>query len=262
MKVATILPTKYLHLIKDDDYHMCLAHLIGKDKEYTEFYKTMCADPDKYVIMDNGLIEGDPRPIEELVEKALMIGATEIILPDVFKDTEATLEAACYAMEYLEAYGRDLPFKVMAVPQGSTIEEWLYCAEQMIEWDIDCLGIPKVLVAINGRDGRLDALQRLGNKLRGLDIHLLGCWTNALELTLIAKAEYEGIIRPIRGVDSALAYYYTKEGLLLNQCDKPSGYVNFADKSLDEDLLKRNIEMWKDACVVNKHDNKVTKLFY
>lgn len=260
MKTATILPTNYLSLISEDDYHMCLAHLIGKDKEYTNFYHTMGNTPGKYVIMDNGLIEGDPRPIEELVEKACEIRAHEIILPDVFRDTEATLEAACEAMDYLNDF-ENLPFRLMAVPQGDTLDEWLYCAEQMIEWDIDCLGIPKVLVDIVGRDGRLEALKALGNRVRGLDIHLLGCWETPLEITMIEKAVQQKIIKPVRGVDSAIPYVYAREGLLLNQTERPAGHIDFSDKGTDIELLKKNIEMWKDSCVIRQSD-KVVKLFY
>jgi hypothetical protein len=258
MKCATILPTAYLYLTKDDEYHMALAHLVGKDQKYTEFYKGIGYDTSKYLILDNGVIEGNPRPIDELCEKAMLLMAQEIILPDAYMDMDKTLELSCEALQFAREH---TSLKVMVVPQGETFDDWVYCAEQMIEWDIDTLGIPKNLVKIAGRDGRLEALKALGNKVRGLDIHLLGCWESPLEVMMVKRAVKNKDIKPVRGVDSAIAYVYTREGLLLNQAARPSGAIDFGAKDADVDVLKKNIEIWKDACVI-PDDSKVTKLFY
>ena len=256
MKAATILPTHYLPLIEDTDYHMCLAHLIGKDEKYTEFYKQIGKDSSKYLIMDNGVVEGDQRPITEIVKKAIYVNANEIILPDVMLDKDATLEKSYDALQYIKD---NFPLKIMAVPQGKTIDEWLDCAITMIDWDIDCLGIPKVLTKLGGRDARLEVLKMLGNKTRGLDIHLLGCWNSSIELTMIASAELNREVRPIRGVDSVLAYVYSREGLLISDADRPAGYVDFSAHDVEEDLLKRNIFLWQMSCEVE--DNNITNLF-
>lgn len=258
MKAATILPTPYLHLIKDDTYHMCLAHLIDVDPTYTAFYEQIGKNKDngKYLIMDNGVIEGDQRPIEELVKKALMIGADELILPDVFLDKDATLEKSYEALRYVKD---NFPIGLMAVPQGKDLDEWLDCANAMLDWDIDCIGIPKVLTKVLGRDGRLNVLHMLGNRLRGLDVHLLGCWTSPIEATLIERAVKNGDIRPVRGIDSAIAYVYSREGILISDADRPSGHIDFSAHDADEELLKRNIKMWQDACEIP--DDGVLKIF-
>lgn len=251
MKTATILPTPYLSLIAYDKYHMCLAHLLGQDEGYTEFYKLLGKDKDKYLIMDNGVIEGDQRPITELVKKAMYVGADELILPDVFMDKEATIEKSYAALQYIHG---NFPIRVMAVPQGKTIDEWLECAITMIDWDIDCIGIPKVLTQIGGRDARLHVLHELGNKLRGLDIHLLGCWSTPLEATLVERSVLNGNIRPVRGIDSAIAYVYSREGILISDADRPSGHIDFSAHDADKELLKRNIKLWKDACTITDDD--------
>lgn len=258
MKTATILPTHYLNMIKEEPYHMCLAHLIGVDKEYTEFYKEVGRYNDKYLIMDNGVIEGDRRPIQEIIKKALLVKANEIILPDAFMEMEETLELSYSALQIVRNDFPDL--KVMAVPQGKTMDEWLDCAQAMIDWDIQCLGIPKVLTKIAGRDGRLNALTFLGNKLRGLDVHLLGCWTTPLEATLIEKAVQSGLIRPVRGIDSAIAWVYSKDGTLICDSDRPAHiHVDFKDRWTNQQILQKNIEMWKAACEIANDD--VMKLF-
>jgi len=257
MKAATILPTHYLPMVKDDNYHMCLAHLINRDDVYTEFYKDIGRQPgNKYLIMDNGVIEGDPRPIEEIIKKALYVRADEIILPDVFLDKDATLVKSYEALGYVH---NNFPLKVMAVPQGKTLDEWLECAIVMLDWDIDCIGIPKVLTKIAGRDGRLEALKCLGNKLRGLDIHLLGCWNSPIEITLIERCVKNGEIRPVRGVDSVIAYVYAREGLLLSDADRPAGAIDFSAHDADESILTKNIQMWRDSC--DFEDDGILKLF-
>jgi hypothetical protein len=250
MQSATILPTHYLHLIKDEPYHMCLAHLIGKDPEYTHFYNQIGKNKQKYLIMDNGVIEGDQRPVHELVKKAIFIGADELILPDVFENSAATLDASYRALRYVQDAAPNL--KLMAVPQGKNMDEWLECAIIMIDWDIHCLGIPKVLVKSEGPDARLHALTYLGNKTRGLDIHLLGCWQTPLEISLIERASLNKEISSIRGVDSAIAWVYSKAGIFLNESDRPQiNHIDFLDIDTNEELLSHNIRLWKAACDFN-----------
>jgi hypothetical protein len=248
MKSATILPTHYLYMIKDEPYHMSLAHLIGKDTAYTEFYKSIGKDESKYLIMDNGVVEGNSRPIEEIVRKALMVNAKEIILPDVMMNQEATLELSYKALRYVKD---NFNLKVMVVPQGKTMDEWLDCAIAMIDWDIDCIGVPKLLTKIAGRDGRLFALTFLGNKLRGLDVHLLGCWTTPLEATIIERASMNKTIRPVRGIDSIIAWKFANAGLNLTESDRPdNNHVDFSERWTDQGLLRTNIDLWKRSCEI------------
>lgn len=249
MQVATILPTPYLHLIEDRDYHMALAHLIGKDAEYTKFYRQQ-SERGAYVILDNSVIEDAQQTIENICMCAEKILAKEIILPDVFRDCDRTLHSSLDGLEFVKDNYPNL--RVMAVPQGSTIEEWLYCAEEMLSWPIDVLGIPKVLVTIGGRDARMEVLHELGHKVRGIETHLLGCWYTPIECTIVAKAIEQKHILPVRGVDSAIAYVYAREGMLISQGPRPSGAVNFAAHDADEDILKQNIDIWESSVDVSK----------
>lgn len=244
MQVATILPTHYLEIIADRPYHMALAHLVGKDKVYTEFYARMATEG-KYVILDNGVIEtGTPMPIEEIVRRANLIGARELILPDVLDNCDETLDSACDALSYALKHFEG---KIMAVPQGRTLEEWIDCAKTMLEFDINVIGIPKRLVKIAGRDGRLLALHSMGRLLRGLEIHLLGCWETPIEVTMIEQAARRGDIMPIRGVDSTIAYVYARENMLISQGPRPAGAVDFSAKDANYDALLANINIWEQA---------------
>lgn len=250
MKVATILPQTYLHHVRRDEYHMCLANLIGEPgmEAYTEFYMEQGFSENSYLIMDNGLIEGNPRPIEELIRKAQYLHADEFILPDVFRDKNATLNAIQNAYDHARAAG----IKMMAVPQGNTLEEWLQCACDIIGnfRDIKVIGIPKVLVNIAGRDGRLFAIKELSERcpmIKHKEIHLLGCWKTPLEVLLVDKASRSGQIPMVRGVDSAIPYVYARAGIRLDSADRPdSNPIDFKSGIIDNTrLLNKNIKIWK-----------------
>lgn len=261
MKVATILPQTHLESTRYDSYLMALAHLIDKPgmETYTEFFKEKSKEPGTFIIMDNGLIEGDPRPISELLDKALSIGADELILPDVFRDSLATLNAVNTATDYLVSQGERIQgMGFMAVPQGKTLDEWLDCASMLLNNPlVTCLGIPKVLVDIAGRDGRYDAIEALMERvhdLNGVALHLLGCWRTPLEVSIIAKGMEIGDLPEIRGVDSAIPYVFARAGLYINEDDRPdSNPIDFADGKLEEgSKLEYNILLWRDAVDMRK----------
>jgi hypothetical protein len=263
MKMATIVPTAYLDLTEHGDYFMALAHLVGKDKVYTEFFKKQ-ADRGAFVLLDNGVIEGDQQTIEAICKKAILINATEIILPDVFLDGDATLESSMKALDFVKRYYPNL--KTMAVPQGRNMEEWLQCAALMLEWDIDSIGIPKKLTDIEGRDARLLAIatlhQAMPKLLKSVEIHLLGCWDNPIECTMIEKAVQQGDIPVVRGCDSAIAYVYARENMLIVDGPRPTGEIKFDAKDVTGDLLPLNITIWEQAGNIDKQNEKVVKIHF
>lgn len=246
MKIATIVPTAYLDLVQNDDCHLCLAQLIGKDKEYTTFYER-AANAGKFVILDNGAAEGYMPKIEALCEKALALKASELVLPDKFFDTKKTLEATHDAIDFLvgESYGG----RLMAVPQGRTLKEWFKCAVEMLRWPVDTIGIPKNLVSIDGPFARVKAVSGLrdfADVSRQFDIHLLGCWEDPREVGLVFKNTED-----VRSVDSRMAYLYASQRLLLNPklYAKPQKKdIDFSDNSTSKELLSTNIERWRGYC--------------
>lgn len=253
MQVATIVPQNYLKYIENDDYFMCLGNLIDSPgmERYTEFYRRKAAEG-KFVIMDNGLIEGDPRPLPELVEKAYQLGASEMVMTDVFMDKERTLAAIDSGLTQLDP--KHCP-SLMLVAQGSSIDEWVSCAQQIIR-NVHgfnyTIGVPKVLVKIGGRDARAAAIQQLLDVCpvaRHCTFHLLGCWTTPLEVTLIDKLVRSNEKWPkIRGVDSAIPFVYARAGKKITHQDRPdSEPINFQETIVDESLLKYNINQWRIA---------------
>ena len=249
MHVATIVPTKYLHLIQDKPYHLCLIQEVLRDPAYREFYKRMCTEG-KYVILDNGAAESENIGIEDIVRIQRYLGAAEIVLPDVFFDSMGTYTSTKGAMDYLKAC--QVRVSKMAVPQGHSIEEWEECALNMSSLRVNCIGIPKNLVHTSGKNARgraINTILRLNYLMqKRLDVHLLGCWTDPREVGTLYN-EFKGIIR---GVDSGIAAMYTQAGLVLDPDNAPKPgenkpYLNFQGE-LDEELLKINIDRWEKYC--------------
>lgn len=245
MKAATILPQPYLPLARNDQYHMALAHLLQADgmEEYSQFFHAIGQEEDKFLMMDTGLIEGDARPIEELVQKAHFFNVDEMVLLDVFENMDETLRESHDAMEYIM---HTLPnVRMMAVPQGIDFDEWIECAKEMLTWPIHTIGIPKVLCKDNGANARLEALEAIQPFLGDKEVHLLGCWNSPLELKMIENYVRQGRIKPVRGVDSAIAYVYARAGIRITDDARPTGAIDFEAGKADEAVLAYNIEIWK-----------------
>lgn len=240
MKVAHIVPTKFLWVIEDADYHMCLGHLVGEDIKYTSFYKT-AACSGAYVIMDNGVYEtGEPLSIEEICRRANMINASEIILPDYYKDGEKSLVATRDAITYAR---NNFKGKLMAVPQGTNLEEWVHNAILTLSLDIDVIGVPKWLSG-EGMRTRLKALQTLDQLTRGREVHLLGCAENPIESQLIAIAGKAGEFPEVRGIDSCIAFKYAEHDMYFEDGPRPEGDMDFNADACKFECLIENIRHW------------------
>jgi len=116
MKHCFITPTKFINdpeIGGQSDFLLALSHLMNEtmDNAYVdalrEFSKT------KPVILDNGLFEnGVPESGEELLFKAIDIGASYVFAPDYLYEAEATRQA-------FEDFA-DLAETVGVGPEGST----------------------------------------------------------------------------------------------------------------------------------------------
>lgn len=262
MKTATIVPQGLLDFVRDDVYHMALGHLVGAPgfEDYTEFYAEAGKDPEKFVMLDTGLIEGNARPVDELIEKALLINADEMALNDVFLNGDETLRESHDAMDHI--FHGTIDIRMMAIPQGRNMHEWIECAKEMASWPVHTIGIPKVLTKLEGMHGRLYALEAIQDFIGDKDIHLLGCWETPLELSVIENYVRQGKIKPVRGVDSAIAYAYARKGLRITDNARPEGAIDFSATSVDLKIMSFNKMIWEDeASGRSRRDDKVVRLY-
>jgi len=144
----------------------------------------------------------------ELIKRAALVGADEVVAPDVLFDSNETVESAIdfiNSVTYLKEQKDDVTlfmsnpkytkdFKVMVVPQGKTPEDWISCYTRLSEIEgvdvigLSCLAIPHCFSKITGiktiMENRLLCVQKLideGLIFNDLEYHLLGCG-NPLEL--------------------------------------------------------------------------------
>lgn len=175
--IAVIAPLNYLEMISENEVFLVLPQFLTK-YSYSLFHRHQCSQG-KWIILDNGMLEGKPFPIDRLVKLAREIGATEVVLPDEFKKpTSKTLLKLISQLS--EQDKRDFTF--MIVPHGNgTIESFNQDLDncKKIADDINIgyrLGIPyremnKTIWRLNYKD------------VNTRDVHWLGCFSVA-ELAL------------------------------------------------------------------------------
>lgn len=207
MKIAVIPPATLLQSygILGDKYHLCLSHEVLTNVGYAEFYQRRRQEGD-FVILDNSAHEQlEGQSLDQLVLAAQYIGPSEIVLPDRLFFGDDTLERSTEAYERLRT---EFPStKLMGVPQGRTISEWVTCLEGLLQLGVDTIGISKDYEVWPG--GLACRVLDVGERHPSVDIHLLG-WGR--ELWQLRNLEESGLVR---GVDSAKPIVYALHGVEL-----------------------------------------------
>ena len=182
------------------DCVMLLAHLSAKYPGYSE----KAADSDAYKIMDNSIIElGSAFSMEQLIAEARKCRANEIILPDVYRDAQATIQRAKDSILWLEDHGCADEFRLMAVAHGRDLAE---VAMSILAYKnmprISVIGIPKVLSTFDLNRIKIASYAR---NMTGKEVHLLGCWYT------LGEYRYKDL-SDIRSTDTCLPSILAKTG--------------------------------------------------
>jgi hypothetical protein len=196
--------------------------LDDKYPEYRAFMQKRAKQGD-FVILDNSLIElGYAMEVDQLVQAAMQCGASEIVLPDTFMNPGETISLIREAVKELKdkylphGWKAQLPFRLMAVAQGTDLQSWLACLDEILTIDncISTIGIPKNTNNFfpDTDKGRIQLLQALSHKeyyLRfpWIQWHMLGSWDNPIEVQFASK------FRWIRGCDTSIAWACAQVGL-------------------------------------------------
>lgn len=240
-KVAEIVPLSCLPLTVDNQYHMCLAHLVQQSDAYTAFYRKM-SDMGKFVLMDNGAAEDAQLDFDQLIAMYRKINPTEIVLPDVLRDRKATIEKSSAFIKELNNRGELPKYTFMFVPQGRTFDEWRLCMDYMLDLHrgmISSIGVSKFLdmlstTEVNVREKAVAYIEekKIRDNIPGLEIHLLGCSEGAATIRSIFSKHPS-----VRGVDSAIGYLYAQNKQLPSfECGRPEGEIDFLEGKEPEAL--------------------------
>ncbi len=231
MQIINIVPLGNICMEFNQPMHMYLTHMVEKYPMYVQVAKQAPG----YKILDNSLIElGSAMTIDRVLDAAEKIGADEIILPDVFQDGGATLNAVDKALVEIDRrYQGKCPFKLMAVAQGTNWPNWNRCYEELMDRsEVSVIGVPKVCAKMLP-GGRPEVMRRSQCRLLEKEHHLLGLWYSASELEQYDRPDM------IRSCDTVLASFMTKHGLGASGV-RPDGFTVDLEKDvIDPKALER-----------------------
>lgn len=220
MKIAHIVPPSWTGLFPQGLYRMALAQWVKNNPAYQEQLRkpvpSVRGPEIPYIIMDSGTFEDQQLPPANLQLAAEEIGATEIVLPDVFGEPEETLKRSAQALKHIHTR------RVMFVPQGRTLEAWEKCLEAWVDfWEAshlstECslaLGVSS-LRQVTGTTPQVGSRRRLIELASNYNysVHLLGLTdpeefvTNELSVARELR---------VRGIDTSTAFAQGAAGQLL-----------------------------------------------
>jgi len=241
VKIAVIPPARNFELMGLGDLLMVLPNLCNLSKDYREYVKAST----KYKILDNGAAEGAQETTEILLKLAKDLKIDEIIAPDVLYNADQTILATNKFLAKCPSR-----FRIMAVPQGLKLTEWLKCYSAFDSNDaIDVIGlskfsVPKCFKEITLEDdiftNRYEAMRRVYTKDK--PVHLLGL-RNPLELKYIQNARSCDTCLPI------LSVYLSMEMDNMEGVNTPDMY--FRTEKLSDgqiEMAEQNIRRLKQCC--------------
>lgn len=185
IQVCIMAPIKYLELFSlKGDMLFALPHISDSSKEYNRFYQRN----NKYKILDSGVIElGKPYSFEKIVQVAKRLKVNEIAIPDYLHNAKKTIESARNVSKLYKEMNISDEFNLMGIAQGTTVDEWLNCFEELITMDevsvigIGIYSVKRVFSSITNRSdclsNRMKCVELLVKKNlipKGKNIHLLG----------------------------------------------------------------------------------------
>lgn len=197
MKIAHEAPLSIMHLVREyTDYDYALVHLFEDEeigKPYFDFF-VESLNQGRRVILDNSIFElgtaFEPLKFIDWVKKLM---PTEYIIPDVFRDSKATLEKVDEWFSILEeSNSMDIleNCKAIAVVQGNSFEDCVECWWKLLsDKRIYKIAIPfdfpwyqewggtanKELAFMEGRKRFMERLGQYNKPCTFKPFHLLGC---------------------------------------------------------------------------------------
>lgn len=272
MRIAHITPPAWTVHYSPGQYRMALAHWVIDSPDYTEAMKEGKRLKKEeasihmelpYTIMDNGAFEYSQPSLAQLDLAAKRVDADEIVLPDVPGNPQETLKKSWDALKRYKDY------RVMFVPQGTTVIEWKKCLDAWLtKWNSDdnpVTGKVKYLTigVASLRDSDTEepiygsktetleyAVEKAYKADSEMNIHILGMTKPRyfIEEILPFAAEHA-----VRGVDTSTAFALGARGILLTadapkiRLGDPAQYTQLSTNQRRLIHLNRAIlEYWVD----------------
>lgn len=246
MNICSICPVNKAYLMYEDSpMVMLLTHLVEK---YPSYVEEALKHPNTYKILDNSLIElGGALSMERLVAAAEKVKANEIILPDVFKDGEATIKSTIKAIDWLKEHNLLGKYKLMVVCHGTTKEAFKKCFDTLEAMpEIDVIGIPKVMASMDWVEDRSRRSLKDIFMNSSKQIHFLGSWYNLAELLNLGNDVWD----KVRSADTCLPSLDIIQGLSFGDdrngtIDLEKNYPELTDRKYRKFMNKLEDEVVK-----------------
>lgn len=190
ISVANILPVNTIdEKMVRQKYEMYLTH---KVLEYPEKFAFLSKDKQRginsFKILDNSACElGEGLDFNKVLKAAQIIGADEIVLPDIPRSGKSLTKTLEYLIDLPNEISEQ--YSIAAVVQGETYEQVVSCADQLLSLNrIDTIMIPKWYCSMESANGL--GRHALTEEIFGLinyynkktSIHWLGLDTGVREL--------------------------------------------------------------------------------
>lgn len=188
MKISHELPLSLMHYSKKwNDYEYCLPTFLDKYEQYRIHFQ-LARLHKRFIILDNGLFEGDKYTTEQLFYYINLVRPNIFIVPDEWNDSAATL---VNAKSWMINHKSNLPEEVelMAVCQGKTLTELVSTYQTLVDLGYKYIAFNHSSIAYQDMYpeseplksqmfGRMEFIRRLVvNKAidESVHHHLLGC---------------------------------------------------------------------------------------
>jgi len=249
MKIVNILPTYYIDKpwCWISDIHLPLAHMIEDGNKYTEQFKHLkdCNEkitnleiPRVAIMLDNGFFElGKSPSIEKLIDKAKLINADYLTLPDIMFENKIDMEDKISDM--ISVVPKNI--KVITVVAAYNLKGAINCFGTLNGIDeVNMIAIPDRLLSDNTwirRARFLDVIEEMFYIQK--DIHLFA---------LDDYRELPDLNRPyVKSIDTTmhfkLGYYNMKLPLMAETQDprRPENYFEINELNVRQiDAIRHN----------------------
>lgn len=188
-RYCIVAPVHLLERLRDYDelggYHLLLAHDVVKHpKRYADIFLNLPSN-DRFVIMDNSVVELGTAVDFGMVAEATAIAKPNcVVLPDAYLNCDKTIEQCRAALndEWYEKLKTDL----LMIPQGLNMWQFAKCAEQFAEDPrIKYWGVPRNMVEQVGT--RRDAITLVNALNKHRIIHMFGFSDNHIDDVICAQ---------------------------------------------------------------------------
>lgn len=262
MRISHETPLKLLqNSLEFNDYQYILPTFYNKYSEYKEFMLEYRKQKNSFIILDNGLFEGDNYSDSELLKMIDEIKPDIFIVPDEWNNkTNTIVNAKSWILNFQFKIPKNT--KLMAVLQGKTYGELVECYQTLVDLGYKHISFnhsseayfdifpnkPKLIAQSEGRKYLIDNL--LKDKILNPKLyhHLLGC-------SLPQEFKYYKNMDWIKSGDTsnpitvgANGVYYSEDGLDWKPKEKIECYfdINLNDKMK---YIMYNIQKFKSFLI-------------